>query len=94
MSKNDVLNCIEATFSEIYVLKSIIKITREACLEKEVNSSYYNLSQENKKYLSEERNHYINMLTMALDKITKLENISESMERELPMLHQNAHYSC
>ena len=84
MTKNEVIGCLEAGFSEIFSLKSIIKITREACLEKEMNSSYYNLSQENKKYLSEERNHYINMLSIALDKVTELENINESIERELP----------
>lgn len=86
MTEHEVLSYLEDTFNEIYVLRSIIKITRDVCQEKEFNSLYYNLSQENLKSLSEERNHYINMLTMALDKVAKLESINESIEKAVPVL--------
>lgn len=86
MTEHELLSYLEDTFNEIYVLRSIIKITRDVCQEKEFNSLYYNLSQENLKSLSEERNHYINMLTMALDKVAKLESINESIEKAVPVL--------
>lgn len=94
MTQSDVLTQFDATFNELFALKSIIKLTREICLDKEVNSFYYNLSEEYKKSLSEERNHYINMLSIALDKVANIENISETIEKEIPSLQKNSDYSC
>lgn len=94
MTQGDVLTQFDATFNELFALKSIIKLTREICLDKEINSSYYNLSAEYKKSLSEERNNYINMLSIALDKVANIENISETIEKEIPSLQKNTNDCC
>ena len=72
----------ENTFDELHSLESIIKLTHEACLEKELDAVYYTSN----KGLSEERNHYINMLSIALDKITQLKEINILIEEELTQL--------
>ncbi len=93
MTQSEVIAHFESTFDELFVLESIIKLTREACLEREFNSSYYDLSDTRQKSLSEERNHYINMLSIALDRVTRLKNINTDIEREIPKL-QNYAYNC
>lgn len=62
----------EVTFNDICSIESIVKFTKEFCLEKEINSIYYNLSDFEQLHLSEERNHYINMLSLAEEKILKI----------------------
>ena len=75
--------CCENSFDLLYHLESIIKLTKSVCLEKEFNSSYYNLPNKYRHTLSEERNHYINMLSLAQDKIDCLKEINQTLENEL-----------
>lgn len=64
-------------YDELSYLETIITLTKEICLNKEFRSEYYELPDSCKKYLSKERNHYINMLSIALEKISKLMSIEE-----------------
>lgn len=75
-----VQNCCDNSFEQIYSLESIIKLTKNACLEKEFNASYYELPQKYKTILSEERNLYINMLNIAQDKVEALKRINDQLE--------------
>ncbi len=84
---------IENSFNELFTLESIIKLTKESCLDKEFTSIYYELSGEHKNILSAERNNYINMLTLALDKISNLKQIILTAEKEAYELEQNSNYS-
>ncbi len=88
MEKNhkNVLACFESTFDELFLLESVIKLTKEACLDREVSSQYYNLPEEKKRYLSEERNNYINMLSIALDRVKNLKEINSQIEEEIAYL--------
>ena len=88
MSENNkaVKLCCESIYDQLFHLESIIKITKDACLDKEFQSVYYNLSSKAKYTLSEERNNYINMLTIALDKISELKAINDNIENELSCL--------
>ncbi|MCQ2739685.1 MAG: hypothetical protein MJ237_05595 [bacterium] len=70
----------EDCFNQIFYLKSILQLTKEACQEREFSSIYYSLQENNKILLSEERNHYINMLKMAQERLGELENISSRLE--------------
>lgn len=81
---------IENTFSELFALESVIKLTKEACLEREFTSIYYELDKESKTALSEERNLYINMLTIALDKLSKLKQGILTAEHEASKLKQDS----
>ena len=81
-----ILSCFQTTFDELFLLESIIKLTKESCLDREVTSQYYNLSEEKKRHLSEERNNYINMLSIALDRVKILKDINNQIEEEITYL--------
>ena len=85
-SDSNVLTCCENYFDELFCLESIIKLTKCACLEKEFSANYYNLPSKYKYTLSEERNHYINMMNIALEKVNLLKEINNSMEDEMHCL--------
>lgn len=71
---------------ELDSLESVIKLTQESCLDKEIDSIYYNLNAEDKLILSKERNHYINLLTIALQKVKNLKENSLDIERRIVSL--------
>ena len=79
---NDMELTINKTFDLLFSLESVIKLTHETCLQKEINSNYYNLLTKEKCLLSDERNHYINLLSIALDKISCLKEINSKLEKE------------
>lgn len=93
-TKTDIFAYFEKMFEELFVLESVVKFTKEACLEREINSEYYSLALADKAGLSEERNHYINMLSIALEKVNSLKTINSSIEKGLIDLKQNSDYSC
>jgi len=76
------LSC-DNCFNELYSLESILTFTKEVCQEKEFSAIYYDLPQKDKFILSEERNHYINMLNLALDRVSDLKKINSGLECEL-----------
>ena len=78
--------CCENSFDKLFFLESIIQTTKDACMEREFSAKYYGLSSENKFILSEERNHYINMLTIALDKVAELKILNNQLENEIHLL--------
>ena len=88
MSKKDerVYLCCENSFNKLYALESLIKATKDTCQEREFSAKYYNLPNKDKYILSEERNHYINMLSMALDKVSELKEINDEIENEIQYL--------
>ena len=55
----------DSSIDELFRLISLIKFTKESCLAKEMSATYYNLNDLNRFKLSEERNDYINMLSIA-----------------------------
>ncbi len=85
LSERVQLSC-DNFFNQLYSLESILRLTKDVCQEKEFSSIYYNLPPKDKYVLSEERNHYINMLDLALDRVSDLIEINYSMENELTKL--------
>ena len=84
MDKNSSLLSYEnSLFEELSKLESVLKLTKDSCFEQEVNSNYYNLSKSEQFRLSEERNHYLNLLTIALDKVSLLKKINNELEIEI-----------
>lgn len=70
-------------FNELYVIETIVNMTRNSCLEQEFNGQYYGTTGENSAQLSAERNNYINMLTILSEKISNIMNLNLSAEREV-----------
>ena len=85
LSERVQLSC-ENLFNQLYSLESILQFTKNVCQEKEFSSTYYNLQKQDKFVLSEERNHYINMLNLALDRVSNLMEINIMLENELSEL--------
>ena len=85
-----VLSNFDDTFELLFSLESIIKIVHESCLDKEVYSKHYNLTSKEKLDLSIERNNYINLLTIALDKISNLKRKNLILEESLSNLKQDS----
>ncbi len=73
-------------FSQLYYLESILQLTKDVCQEKEFSSIYYNLPPKYKFVLSAERNHYINMLSLALDRVANIKQINNGLEDDLAKL--------
>lgn len=86
IKKKSILFGCEDTIDELQALESIIKLTQESCLAREEDSLYYNLNQDERIILSEERNHYINLLKIALDKVNKLKQINSYIEKDIGYL--------
>ena len=89
LSKRINLSCGNL-FDRLYSLESVLQFTRSVCQEKEFTSTYYNLGQKYKYILSEERNHYINMLNIALDRVSDIKEINGILEKEIFELQQNS----
>lgn len=81
-----ILSSLDDTFDVLFSLESIIKMTHNTCRDKEIYSIYYDLPNNYKITLSEERNNYINMLTLALDKISNLKELNLVVEKEISSL--------
>lgn len=79
---NEVEFNINKTFDLLFLLESVIKLTQESCLQKELSCNYYNFLNKDKNLLSEERNHYINLLSIALEKVSTLKEINAKLEKE------------
>lgn len=78
-----VLECFEDAITTFFYLESIINLTKEKCLTMEINSNYYNLNNNDRLNLSKERNDYINMLALSLEKISILKEFVLSIEKEV-----------
>lgn len=76
----------DVQIQELYELETLVKMTKDACLVKECSDIYYDLSLTNRLKLSEERNSYINLLSVALDKIEYLQNTVYELEDKLNQL--------
>ena len=82
---------INFIYEKFYNLESILFVTRDNCLNMEICSNYYNLYPKDRKYLSQERNNYINMLNIALDNVSLMKQEFESIEEDL---EQNSNNCC
>lgn len=77
------LNYENSMFDELSTLESLLKLTKNSCYEQEMNSCYYGLENAYRLKLSEERNHYLNLLSIALDKVVLLKKINQNLENEI-----------
>lgn len=85
-SYRKVLLSCDNLFNQLYSLESILQVTKEVCQEREFSATYYNLQQKEKFTLSKERNHYINMLELALARVSDLKEINYGLETEISEL--------
>ena len=80
-SKKQVLLKYNVVFDVLFSLETIIKLTRQYCLDREVASKVNNTLA-----LSEERNQYICMLSIALEKLEELKKFNLELEDKFSIL--------
>ena len=81
--KSDVVSYNNKAFSELHDIKALLKATITYCNDKEFKGIYYDLSNKLKEKLSEERNEYVSLLEIAINKLDILININTYIEKEL-----------
>ena len=69
----------ESIIEELLTVESLVQATMNSCLSRECGAQYYNSSELTSK-LSEERNSYINMLSVALEKIKHIQSLNSAIE--------------
>ena len=80
-SENSLMQYYEKTFDELCVINSIVKLVKNSCLEREFSGEYYGIPQEKIIHISEERNNYINMLTLLAERVTNIMNLHLILEK-------------
>lgn len=83
--KQNLLKINEQAFNQMYVVNTLINMTKQSCEERENHGEYYGLKGELLKRISDERNDYINMLSILSDKISSVMSLYVSMEKELTL---------
>lgn len=86
MKASSLIENIDVSIETIFIIESILKSIQESCYYKEMISQYYDLSLADSKLLSEERNHYINLISISLEKVSKI-------KKHLNFLEQNSYNS-
>lgn len=79
----------DKTFQEVSVLETILKFTKATCENKEINSVYYSVANSSLE-LSQERTDYLNMLNIALEKVSKIKACNTALEEEVYKLEQHS----
>lgn len=77
----DIRKFYQDAFSEMYVVNTLINVAKSNCQEKEFKAEYYGIPIKYTNYISDERNDYINILSVVADRISNL--------IELYLLHEN-----
>lgn len=83
----------QETFEELYIVDTLVQLTKSACEEQEFKGQYYGIANDSRKNLSAERNNYINMLNILSDKISNIMDLSLSIEKEI-LLQQYSNNCC
>ena len=83
--RKNLIEMNEEAFNQMYVVNTLINMTLQSCEEKENHGEYYGLTGELLKKISDERNDYINMLTVLSDKIDYVMSLYLSIEKELTL---------
>lgn len=71
------------TYDEITLLDSLISMAYETCLNLELNSEYYENNDNYILKISEERNRYINILSLARERLKNIEQLNTKLEYEI-----------
>lgn len=77
---------VSSVIDTLFSLETLLELTKEYCLKRDFESIYYSLSSEEKVSLSEERNRYICLLNIALEKLNTLKQLNLELEDKFLVL--------
>ena len=77
------INLCQNTYDEITIIDSLLSAIQELCLNLELNSQYYENTENFIFKLSEERNKYISLSSVARQRLKKIETINMQLEDKL-----------
>jgi len=89
--KSCALSFQDEVFNELYYMNTLINVTKNACQEREFKGEYYGIPKDFVKNISDERNEYISLLSLASDKLKNTLTLNLSLEKELT-LNKNTNY--
>jgi len=76
-------------WTNFFILDSLVRLLINSCYNLELNSEYYGNSENISQELSQERNNYINVLTVVLEKLNELKLTAESLEKNVKIKSMN-----
>ena len=79
VSNEEVNDLNEIIIDELLTVESLLRATVESCLNKECNSEYYAKNDFTSK-ISAERNRYINMLSLAIERLNRVQELTGEIE--------------
>ncbi len=86
----NLLNFCQKLYNELDSINTVIVITHNYFLNKEISGQYYNSSRDISLNISDERNKCINMLTLISEKLSITKGLCESIEDEV-VSHNDTH---
>lgn len=81
--EKEFFSIFQESFNELYTLRSLITVIRCLCEDKEFKGEYYGLEKNEIQKLSAERNDYINLLYILVDKTANIINLNLELERQI-----------
>ena len=82
---NKLLHFHQKAFDELYIIDTLVQMTKKTCQDYEFSGQYYDISGEMSSLLSAERNSYINMLNIISERISNLMGVNLAIEREISL---------
>ena len=70
-------------YTELYNTKTLVNAAITCCQEREFRGEYYGIPHNFTQYISNERNEYLSLLTLAFDKIKYIDKLILYIENEL-----------
>lgn len=80
------MDLCQNAYEELTLIDSLLCAIQEACLNLEMKSEYYNSKEPSTLKISEERNRYINLTSIAHERIKKMEYLNSQMENKAILL--------
>lgn len=80
------MDLCQNAYEELTLIDSLLCSIQEACLNLEMKSEYYNSKEPSTLKISEERNRYINLTSIARERIKKMEYLNSQMENKAILL--------
>ena len=74
------MDLCQNAYDELTLVDSLLCAIQESCLNLELKSEYYNSSESSTLKISQERNMYINLTSIARERLKNIETLNSELE--------------